>query len=596
MVVRLEKRGILDRSEWRVDLLAKILRNYLAPYRGAVLFISILLLIQSIATLYLPNLNADIINYGVAKGNLGYIWKTGALMLGISAVVILASIWLAYLAAKVSMAFGRDLRQAIFVQVERFSARELNKFGAASLITRNTNDVQQVQMVLFMGLTMMLGAPITGVGAVIMALKTNVKLSGLMLVVVPLLGIFIFILLRQAIPLFRTMQVRIDKINLVLSEQIAGIRVIRAFVKTKQEEARFGEANTDLFNTTLKVTRTFAIMFPVVMLIMNGTSVAVIWFGGKLIDTGSMPIGNMSAFLSYVMQLLMSVMMAVMMSMMIPRAAASAERITEVMSTESSVADAPKPIQIAGDGLVEFKDVEFRYPGAEHPVLSGINFTARPGQLTAIVGSTGSGKSTLLNLIPRLIDPTGGQVLIDGVDLKSAALENVWQQVGYVPQRALLFRGTIASNMRYGKEGATDEDLWQALEIAQAADFVHENEAGLLAPVAQGGTNFSGGQRQRLSIARAVAKKSKIYLLDDSFSALDYATDAKLRAALATAATDATLIVVAQRVSTILHADQIIVLNEGKIDGIGTHADLMETCQTYREIVLSQLSPEEAAS
>jgi ATP-binding cassette, subfamily B, multidrug efflux pump len=556
----------------------------------------ILLLLQAIFNLYLPNLNADLINNGVAKGNVSYIWHIGQIMLASSALVMGASVLIAYLSAKISMAFGRDLRSKVFSTVEEFSARELNQFGAPSLITRNTNDVQQVQMVLFMSLTMMIAAPITAIGAVIMALRTDAKLSELLIVVVPLMGTIIYLLLRRVVPLFKVMQQKIDRINLVLREQIAGVRVVRAFVRTKFEEDRFANASTDLMRTTLSVTRTFAIMFPLLMMILNLTSVAVIWFGGKLIDTGSMPIGNLTAFLAYIMQILGSVMMAVMMSLMIPRAQASADRIQEVLATSSSVIDTLTPTSPAKrDGVIEFRDVEFRYPGAEHPVLSNISFTAKPGQFTAIIGSTGSGKTTLLNLIPRFIDVTGGKVLMDGLDVREQSLESIWSEIGLVPQRAFLFGGTIADNLRYGNQNANDNEMYQALKIAQAEDFVKENSAGLLAPVAQGGTNFSGGQRQRLSIARAILKNPQIYLLDDSFSALDYSTDSKLRASLREAANHATLIVVAQRVSTILDADQIIVLDAGKIAGIGKHHELMETCQTYKEIVLSQLSPEEAA-
>ncbi len=556
-----------------------------------------LLLVQSIATLYLPSLNADLINNGVTKGNVRYIWHIGLIMLGCAALTMAASVLLAYWSSKVSMAFGRDLRAAIFTRVESFSNRELNKFGAPSLITRNTNDVQQIQMVLFMGLTMMVSAPIAGVGAAIMALRENVKLSALLLVTLPLMTLLIVWLLRRIVPLFRIMQVKIDGLNLVLREQLAGIRVIRAFVKTKYEENKFAATNADVMQNQLKVTRTFAVMFPLLNLILNLTSVAVLYFGGKLIGSGDMPIGNLTAFLSYIMIILSSVMMAVMMSLMVPRAAASAERVQEVLITDSSVVDTVTPIRIAHrSGVVQFKDVEFRYPGAEHSILSGLNFTAEPGKVTAIVGSTGSGKTTLLNLIPRFIDPTAGEVLVDGVNVRDQSLEDLWSDVGLVPQRAFLFGGTIAENLRYGDEDATEVQLWSALEIAQGKDFVAENGDGLEARVAQGGTNFSGGQRQRLSIARAIVKRPRIYLLDDSFSALDYSTDAKLRKALESHAKDATLIIVAQRVSTILNADQIIVLNNGRIDGIGTHAALMESSQTYKEIVLSQLSPEEASA
>jgi ATP-binding cassette subfamily B protein len=570
--------------------------NYLRPYRALVIWISLLLLVQSIASLYLPSLNADLINNGVAKGDITYIWKTGLVMLAVSALVMGSSILLGYLSSKASMAFGADLRKAVFESVERFSTRELGKFGAPSLITRNTNDVQQVQMVLFMGLTMMLSAPITGIGASIMAIRTDAKLSLLLLVTIPIMSLLIWLLLRRIVPLFRVMQIKIDRINLVLREQISGVRVIRAFVKTDYEEARFAEASTDLMNTSLSVTRTFAVMFPVLMLILNLTSVSVIWFGGKLVDTGEMPIGNLTAFLAYIMQILSSVMMAVMMSLMIPRAAASADRIQEVLMTESSVIDPLAPeIPTNRSGVIEFNDVEFRYPGAEHPVLSGITFTAQPGQFTAIVGSTGSGKSTLINLIPRFIDATGGEIVLDGLPIKRQSLESVWKDIGLVPQRAFLFGGTIADNLRYGKSDATDEEMWTALEIAQAKEFVEELPDKLQANVAQGGTNFSGGQRQRLAIARAVVKQPKIYILDDSFSALDFTTDANLRLALENSAVGSTLLVVAQRVSTILEADQILVLDQGKLVGIGQHHQLMESCETYREIVLSQLSPEEAS-
>ena len=552
---------------------------------------------QSLANLYLPNLNADLINNGVTKGDIHYIWHVGLIMLASSALIMGSSVWLAFLSSKVSMAFGRDLRDDVFSTVEGFSARELNQFGAPSLITRNTNDIQQIQMVLFMGLTMMVSAPITGIGAVIMAVRTNAKLSLLLLVSVPVMSALIFILLRRIVPLFRLTQTKVDRINLILREQIAGIRVIRAFVKTREEEERFAVSNQELMDVQLKVTRTFAVMFPALMLILNLSSVAVIFVGGHLIDNGSMPIGNLMAFLTYIMQILSSVMMAVMMSLMIPRAAASAERVKEVLDTPSSVIDTLTPQSPAKrEGILTFNDVEFRYPGAEHPVLSGITFTAHPGQVTAIVGSTGSGKTTLLNLIPRFIDPTSGQIALDGIDVRDQSLEGIWSEIGLVPQRAFLFGGTIAENLRYGDPDASDEALWQALEIAQGKDFVSELPDGLQARVAQGGTNFSGGQRQRLSIARAIVKNPRIYLLDDSFSALDYTTDAKLRTALESHAKEATLIIVAQRVSTILSANQIVVLNEGKIEGIGSHEELMDSCKTYQEIVLSQLSPEEAAS
>ena len=571
--------------------------KYLGQYRRTVFIITGLLLVQTITNLYLPNLNADLINNGVTKGDIGYIWHVGYIMLASSALIMGSSVWLAYLSSKVSMAFGRDLRDDVFSTVESFSARELNQFGAPSLITRNTNDVQQVQMVLFMGLTMMLGAPITGVGAVIMAVHTNAKLSLLLLVAVPVMGLLIFSLLRRVVPLFRETQIKVDRINLILREQIAGIRVIRAFVKTREEESRFAGSNKELMDVQLQVTRTFAIMFPSLMLLLNLSSVAVIWFGGHLIDSGAMPIGNLMAFLTYIMQILSSVMMAVMMSLMIPRAAASAERIKEVLDTQSSVIDTDHPVApLKREGILSFENVGYSYPGAEHSVLSGITFTAHPRQVTAIVGSTGSGKTTLINLIPRFIDPTEGRILLDGVEIEKQSLEGIWSEIGLVPQRSFLFGGTIAENLRYGDANASDAQLWNALEIAQGRDFVSELEGGLESRVAQGGTNFSGGQRQRLSIARAIVKNPRIYLLDDSFSALDYTTDSKLRVALEAHAVDSTVIIVAQRVSTIMSADQILVLNEGRIEAIGKHSELMRSSKTYQEIVLSQLSPEEATS
>ncbi len=556
-----------------------------------------MLLIQAIASLYLPNLNAELINNGIAKGNVGYIWHIGEIMLASSALVMGAAIWLAFLAARVAMAFGRDLRSAVFTAVEGFSARELNKFGAPSLITRNTNDVQQVQLVLFMGFTMMVGAPITGVGAIIMALRSNLKLSSLLLVVLPVMTLLIVLLLRRIVPAFRVMQVKIDRINLVLREQIAGVRVIRAFVKTRKEESRFAEASLDLMQTQLRVTRTFAVMFPSLSMILNLSSVAVIWFGGKLIDSGNMQIGNMTAFLSYIMLILGSVMMAIFMSLQIPRAAACAERIQEVLDTQSSVIETLNPKYPEKRlGEIVFEKVEFRYPGAEQPILTDISFTAHPGKFTAIIGSTGSGKSTLLNLIPRFIDVTGGAIKLDGIDLRDQSLESLWSEIGLVPQRSFLFGGTVAQNLRYGKTDASNEELWEALEIAQARDFIDDLPEKLEARVAQGGTNFSGGQRQRLSIARALIKKPQLLIFDDSFSALDYTTDSELRSALHEAMGYTTMLVVAQRVSTILQADQIVVLDEGRVVGVGTHANLMAKSQTYREIVLSQLSPEEAAS
>ena len=494
------------------------------------------------------------------------------------------------------MKFGRDLRSAVFKQVQSFSSQELGKFGAASLITRSTNDVQQVQMLVFMSLTMMLAAPITAIGAIFMAIHTNAHLSLLLLVVVPILSTFIGLILRRIVPLFRIGQIRTDRLNLVLREQIAGIRVIRAFVKRRAEEERFEGASLDVMETGSKIAQTFAFMFPTVMFIFNTSSVAVIWFGGKLVETGDLQIGSLTAYLAYLMQILGSVMMGVMMSMFIPRAAASAERIQEVLTTQSSISEKSETDRkIISNGVVEFKNVEFRYPGAEHSILSNITFSAKPGEFTAIIGGTGSGKSTVLNLVPRFMDVTSGSISVNGEDIRNQPLETLWSSFGLVPQRSLLFKGSIRDNLHYGKFDASDEEIWRALEVAQAKDFVEALPEKLDAEIAQGGTNFSGGQRQRLAIARALIRKAPIYLFDDSFSALDYTTDAKFRAELMSYAKESTLIVVAQRVSTILNADQIVVLDEGKIVGIGKHQELMQSCPTYKEIVLSQLSPEEAA-
>lgn len=577
-------------------MLTGILGFYLRPYRGLTIAAIFLLLIQAMANLFLPHLNADLINNGVAKGDVNHIWHVGLLMLVASAISIAVSIVIAYLASRISMGFGRDLRSGLFKHVESFSSQEMGKFGPATLITRNTNDVLQVQMLVFMGLSMMIAAPITAIGAIIMAVNTNARLSLLLLVAVPLMAIIITLLLRQIVPLFRLNQIKIDRINLILREQIAGVRVIRAFVKGQEEESRFATASADLMETALKVTRTFALMFPLLMFILNGSTVAVIWFGAKLVDSDQIQVGSLTAFISYLMQILANVMMGVMMALMIPRAEASAERIQEIFNTKTSIAELPgtKAIEKAS-GIVEFKAVDFRYPGAEHSVLSDISFTAEPGKFTAIIGGTGSGKSTLLNLIPRFMEATGGAIFINGKDVREQNLEALWSTIGLVPQRSLLFRGSVRDNLKFGRPNATEVEMWEALRVAQARDFIEALPEKLDSQVAQGGTNFSGGQRQRLAIARAVIRKPKIYLLDDSFSALDYSTDAKLQNELHTFAKDSTLIVVAQRVSTILTADKIVVLDEGRIVGIGDHHSLMASCETYREIVLSQLDPEEAA-
>lgn len=569
-----------------------LLREYLRPYRGAIGIAIALLFVQAIGMLYLPTLNADIIDNGIVPGDIGMIIQLGLVMLGVTLALGVCAVIAVYYSARTAMGFGRDLREALFTRVQGFSLREVDLFGTPSLITRNTNDVQQVQMLVFMGLTMLVMAPLTAIGGVVMALRQNVTLSALLLVIVPLMGVVIGLLMVKMVPLFRSMQRKIDRINEVLREKLAGVRVIRAFVRTESEEARFAEANADLTDTTLRVTRLFALMMPLLMLIMNGSSVAVIWFGGALVDSGDMRIGDLTAFLQYIMQILFSVMIAVMMFVMIPRAAASAERIAEVLDTQPDIADPAEPATLASPvrGEIEFDGVRFCYPGAEDPVLCDLNFTLRPGHTTAIVGGTGSGKTTLLNLIPRLYDATEGTIRLDGHDIRSLAQANLWAQVALVPQKAFLFSGTIADNVRYGKRDATDAEVWHALDTAQAGDFVRTMPDGIASEIEQGGANVSGGQRQRLAIARALVRDAPIYLFDDSFSALDYATDARLRLALAREVRSATVVIVAQRVSTIMHADQIIVLDDGRAVGIGTHPELLETCETYREIVSSQLS------
>ena len=570
--------------------------RYLKPYWKQVALVSTLVLIQAIANLYLPDLNANIINDGVAKGDTAFIMREGLIMLAVTLVLGVVSIISVYWGSKTAMAFGRDVRHAVFHKVQTFSLAELNTFGAPSLITRTTNDVQQVQMLVVMGLNVMIMAPFMAIGGIIMAVRQDAPLSLLIVVVIPLLAVFLGVVMRNAMPLFRSMQGRIDRVNQVMREKLAGIRVIRAFVRSDYEERRFDVAIVDLSETMLGVGRLFAVVLTVVMAIFNLTLVATMWFGGLRIDSGAMPIGNLTAFLTYIAQILISVMMASLMFIMVPRAQASADRINEVLDTDPKITDPAEAIVPAETrGVVEFRDVEFRYPGAQDAVLCGISFTAEPGQTTAVVGSTGSGKSTLINLIPRFYDVTGGQLLVDGVDVRDMTQAELWSRVGFIPQKAFLFSGTVASNLRYGREGATEEELWHALDVAQGKAFVSAMDEQLEAPITQGGTNVSGGQRQRLAIARALVKRPEVYVFDDSFSALDFKTDAALRAALAHDTADATVIIVAQRVSTIMNADRIVVLDEGTISGIGTHDELMATCETYREIVRSQLTEEEVA-
>ncbi|WP_454855340.1 ABC transporter ATP-binding protein [Promicromonospora soli] len=610
-------------------MLVTLARKYLGPYRWAVVAVLVLQLVQTLAALYLPSLNADIIDDGVVVGDIGHIWRTGGWMLVVSLGQVVASVVAVYFGAQVATAFGRDLRRDLFQTVQTYSAREMARFGAPTLITRGTNDVQQVQMTVLMTFTIMVMAPIMLVGGVILALAEDVTMSGLLLIIVPVLAASAGLIVWRMVPHFRRMQKRIDAINSVLREQITGLRVVRAFVRERRERERFGVVNEELFDTSLRAGRLMALAFPVVMLIMNMASVLVLWFGAREIQAGDMQIGSLTAFLSYIMYILMAVMMSTMIFMMIPRASVAAERIGEVLETESSVVDPESPVAlrvvptgspdgaasdgVSSDGLtdapseadddgvpaprgrVTFEDVEFRYPGAEEPVLHDLTFAAEPGQITAIIGSTGSGKSTLLNLVPRLFDATGGTVRVDGIDVRDVTQRDLGSLMGLVPQKAFLFTGTVADNLRYGKPDASEEEMWAALEVAQARDFVEALPDGLESVVAQGGATFSGGQRQRLAIARAVIRKPRIYLFDDSFSALDYSTDARLRAALRPQTRDATVIVVAQRVATIRDAEQILVLDHGRIVGRGTHAELLADNPTYQEIVTSQMSLEEAA-
>ncbi len=576
-------------------MLVRLLRAYLRPYGRPLAALVALQLVATIAVLYLPSLNGDIVDRGVSTGDTGYILTTGALMLAIAGLQVAASIAAVRFGARVAMAYGRDLRAGIFKRVGELSEREVGKFGAPSLITRTTNDVQQVQMLVMMGTTMLVGAPIMCVGGIVMAMREDAGLSWLLLLCVPALAGSIGLIVSRMMPEFRAMQPRIDTVNRVLREQITGMRVVRAFVREPVEEGRFAEANAALTDNAVRVGALGARMWPTVMLAFNASSVAVLWFGGKHIASGELEVGQLIAYLSYLMQILMAVMMTTFIAVMAPRAAVCAERILEVLDTVPSMSSPSSPVVPAPTGVVELRDVEYRYPGAEKPVLEGVSFTASPGTVTALIGATGSGKTTLLELIPRLSDPTGGAVLIDGVDVRDRALEELWARIGVVPQRAYLFTGTIATNLRFGKPDATDDELWAALELAQAAEFVRAMPQQLDAPVAQGGTNVSGGQRQRLAIARALLRDPAVFLFDDAFSALDLTTEAKVRAGLRTRTRDATVILVAQRVSSIVDADQILVLDAGAIVARGTHAELLASSETYREIVTSQLGAEAAA-
>ncbi|MET9951723.1 ABC transporter ATP-binding protein [Streptomyces sp. NPDC006339] len=577
-------------------MLIRLLRTFLRPYRRPIGLLVLLQLLQTSATLYLPTLNADIIDNGVVHGDTGYILRFGAVMIGVSVLQVACNIGAVHYGARTAAALGRDVRAAVFDRVQSFSAREVGHFGAPSLITRTTNDVQQIQMLVLMAFTLMVSAPIMCVGGIVMALGLDVPLSAVLIAVVPVLGIAVSLIVRRMRPLFRTMQERLDTVNRVLREQITGNRVIRAFVRDDYERERFKGSNTELTDVSTATGRLMALMFPTVMTVVNVSSIAVVWFGAHRIDSGGMEIGALTAFLAYLMQIVMAVMMATFMFMMVPRAEVCAERVQEVLATDSSVVPPAEPVrELRRRGHLEIRSADFRYPGAEESVLKDVGLVARPGETTAIIGSTGSGKSTLLGLVPRLFDVTGGEVLVDGVDVRSLDPALMARTVGLVPQKPYLFSGTVATNLRYGKPDATDEELWHALEVAQAKDFVAKLEGGLNAPIAQGGTNVSGGQRQRLAIARTLVQRPEIYLFDDSFSALDYATDAALRAALAEETADSTVVIVAQRVSTIRDADRIVVLDEGRVVGTGRHHELMAENETYREIVLSQLTEAEAA-
>ena len=577
-------------------MLIRLVRAYLRPYHR---WLSIIVLLQftgTVAALYLPSLNADIIDEGVATGDTGFIVRTGGLMLAVALLQIGCSVAAVWFSARTAMSFGRDVRTSIFRRVGSFSQREVQQFGAPSLITRETNDVQQVQMLVLMSCTLMVAAPIMMVGGVVMAMREDFGLSWLLAVCIPTLLLSVALIVTRMVPSFRAMQERIDEVNRLLREQITGVRVVRAFVREPHETERFAKANDDLTVVAVRAGRWLATMFPVVMLILNVSSVAVLWFGGHRVENGQMEVGALTAFLAYLVQILMSVMMATFMLMMVPRSAVCADRIMEVLETDSSVVPPADPVtEVSERGTLVFDHVEFTYPGADVPVVRDVSLEARPGQTVAIIGSTGAGKSTMVNLVPRLFDVTGGRVLVDGVDVRRLDPEVLWRAIGLVPQKAWLFSGTVRSNLLYGNPDAGDDELWAALEIAQGRDFVEAMPEGLDTPIAQGGTNVSGGQRQRLAIARALIRNPEIYLFDDSFSALDLATDARLRAALRPVTRDATVLIVAQRVSTIRDADLILVVEDGTVVGRGRHDELLESCETYREIVTSQLSAEEAA-
>ena len=572
------------------------LKSYFKPYLGTVVTVMILVFLEVMATLRLPDLMSSIVDQGIARGNTPLIWRTGGIMLAVALGGVVCAVLGNFLASRASTRFGRDLRFEVFRKVGEFAPQEFSNFGTASLITRTTNDVQQMQQIFHMSMRMVMRAPLMAIGGVLMVVRKDSQLALILLGLIPVITIVIASVMKKGVPLFKSLQKKLDRLNLVLREQLMGVRVIRAFDRGRHEQARFDDSNRDLTDTALKVNHMMVTLMPLLGLLVNFTNIVIIWFAAKRIDLGVMQVGDLMAFLQYTMQIFMSVMMLSMIFVMLPRASASAERIVEVLDTDVSILDPKEPKTIESDlGIVCFEDVTFSYPGAAKPVLSNISFTASPGQTTAIIGGTGSGKSTILDLVPRFHDPQQGRITLDGVDIRSLTQRDLRSRLGYVPQQAMLFSGTVASNIRGGKEGATDEEIMEAARVAQATEFIEEREDGFESYIAQGGTNVSGGQKQRLSIARAVVRKPKVYLLDDTFSALDYKTDARLRSELAKTAEHATIIVVAQRVSTILHADQIVVLDEGRIVGKGTHKSLLEDCAVYQEIVASQFG-EEAVS
>lgn len=573
----------------------KLLR-FLIPYRVSVLVVLVLIFLQTMSQLYLPALMADIVDTGIIQGDTGYILEVGGLMLVVVALGSICMIGASFLSAKVSAGFGRDLRDQVFTKIEGYSLQEFYKIGTASLITRTTNDITQVQQVVLMFMRMMVSAPLMCIGGIIMAVSEDRRLSLILVVVIPFLASIIFFIAQKGVPLFKKMQVKLDKLNLVLREGLTGIRVIRAFNRAEYEKRRFVEANADLTETAIKVNKIMAALMPLMMFVMNLTTVAIIWFGGMRIDSGDMQVGSLMAFIQYVMQIMFSLIMVSMMFVMIPRASASAVRINEVLDIRSTILD-PLEAKIPRNirGQIEFENVTFSYPGAGQPVLNNISFSAGPGETTAVIGGTGSGKSTLVGLIPRLYDVDCGRILVDGLDVREMPQDFLRSIIGYVPQKPVLFSATIEENIRYGKEDATEDEIKHAANIAQADEFIDALEEGYNYSLAQGGSNISGGQKQRLSIARAIVRRPEIYIFDDSFSALDFKTDARLRAALKKETAASTVLIVAQRVSTIMYADRIIVLDRGQIAGIGSHKELLQKCQVYREIVSSQLSEEEIA-